>query len=151
MSAPCGQVFQRLLVGGHDVGRLHPRNVLLLARAELAETEIGLVDADAHQRFGEVGQVGDDIREAGEIAVQAADHADLALAGLRLGLDAGDERARILRLEIDLAAEAGQHVVANALLFLDRRTLVRPEQDRRGGSRRRRGGGDENCGACQFQ
>ena len=42
-----GEIFERLLVGGHDVGRLHPRNVLLLAGAELAEAEIGLVDADA--------------------------------------------------------------------------------------------------------
>ena len=41
MSAPSGRYSSALLVGGHDVGRLHPGHVFLLAGAELAEFHEG--------------------------------------------------------------------------------------------------------------
>ncbi len=60
--------------------------------------------------------------------MQAADHVDLALAGLQLGLQPRDEGAGVLRLEIDRRFELREDRVAHCLRFGHGRRLARPEQ-----------------------
>ena len=121
------QEFQRLLVGGHKISRLHPGKVLLFGRAEHAELLVGLVDrgaADIDRR--EVDKV---VGQRGEVAVKAAQQVDRAGTCLRLRLDAGEPRPLIGRLVVDASFKTLEHVVAHLLGFLDRLGLGRPKQD----------------------
>ncbi len=51
---PGREILQRFLLGGHHVGRLHPRNILLLVRAELAEGDEVVGDARCARRRHEI-------------------------------------------------------------------------------------------------
>ena len=125
-----GQIFERVLVGGHDVGRLHPRYVVEevvgaeqagveVRRGELAVGRQVVGDIDhVHQRVGTL--------ERREGAVQGADHVDLGGAGLRACqndvqhrafLSAGDVEATLLENGTEL------------LLLLDGNELCREEDD----------------------
>jgi hypothetical protein len=121
------QVGQCLLVGDHDVGRLHPGHVELVPAAQLAELDVGRVDAAVaqllHHVVGRVERVGD----GGEIAMQTAQQAGVDAAGLGLGLDPSDPRPRLVDDVFDRLGEALEDDLADFLGLLDRPQLVREE------------------------
>lgn len=60
--------------------------------------------------------------------MQAAEHVDRVLTGFEFGLKAGDVRAGVLRLVVDLLVETAEHLLAHRLALFDRPRLRRPEQ-----------------------
>ena len=145
-----GQIFESLLVGGHDVGRLHPRHILKLIGAELGERVEG-VALGAHTEIIKVDEI---VGVHGrKVAVKRAQDADGTGIGLKLGLDACEPGAIFVGLVIDLARCASQHLFAHRLGFFDRTGLCRPEQDVGlcHGGRAQDGETGDGTGDCVFQ
>ncbi len=125
------QIGQRLLVGDHDVGCLHPGDIELLVGAELAELHEARGNAAIAELRRDVvdGVEGVDGSERLQLAVAGAHHAHRALAGLRLRFHADRQRCGILGHERDLLRKALEDDVAQLLRLLERPELSRHEDD----------------------
>jgi hypothetical protein len=123
------QQVDRLFLGDHDVGGLHPGDVVDLRAAELGQLEVVRVEVAVAQLAGEVGQVQQLVvgGEAGEVAVGAADQRDVALAGLGLRGDPVGEGAHRRADEVHLAVVADEDLLAHLLGLVDRLELVGDE------------------------
>ena len=122
-----GQEFQCLFVSGHDVGRLHPRQIMLLIRAQLAQFQERRVHSHAAQiKAGQIRQIGRIHRS--KAAVQIAQHTNRAVAGLQFSVQTCQERTAIVGLIVGTCVKAGQDLIAHRLRFLDRFGLRGPEQ-----------------------
>ena len=140
-----GQVLQRIDVGSHDVGRLHPRHVVeeVVAAEQTGFKIRGCQIAVGRQVIRHVDHVhqGVGALERREGAVERADHVDLRLARLGAGQEHVDQRTLFGAGDIEAALlENG----AELLLLLHGNELRREEDrnaGRRGGLLSRDGGG----------
>ena len=140
---PGRQVRQGLLVGDHDVGRLHPGHVELVPAAQLAELDVGGSMPRSPSCFitSSTGSSASVI--SGEIAMQATQQAGIDAAGLGLGLDPGDPRPRLVDHVLDRLGKALEDDLADLLGLLDRPQLVREEDHVGARHASQRGGSDQ--------
>ncbi len=128
---PLRQVRERAPVGGHDVGRLHPGDVIERLSAVAAEFEVLGREVARLQLGGEVAQIHQQTigRERRKVAVLTANETDRPRAGLCLGGDAIVERSEILGDELDLALEVGEDRIPHRLGLGHLTELGREEDD----------------------
>ena len=124
------QILQGLLARSHDIGRLHPGDVVQIV---LAAQQAGLQEgrgevAVGRQVLGQVDHVGHgvDTLQGREGAVQRADHIHRAAAGLRLGRHQVQQRAFLGAGHVEACLLQDG---AESLLLLDRHELGREEGD----------------------
>jgi len=136
---PSGEIGQSLLIGDHDVCRLHPGDVELVGGAELAERHQRVGNAPRRRYPAKVIERHECIErhERLQLAVQCTDDVDCVRAALLLGFDAHRELRRLLGDVIDVTPEILEDHIAHLLRLLDRAQLGRQDDEVLGARRAR--------------